>query len=194
LAVFKAEANFASDYQPQGAEFCSSSNTGITGIALCPRRNLLREISWEITGAASTESYSSERLYSDGDRERFDALHTWYGYRRCCIRAVHIAGWNLSFPTSVDQELWHISSILMTCLLPIACFPLIVIGVDWDLFDFLPFSGKTVGTMVQVWGFVFGMFYMLARLILLVETFRTLVFLPPDAFVSTWVSNTPNVS
>lgn len=108
--------------------------------------------------------------------------------------AVHIAGWNLSFPSSVDQELWHISSILMTFLLPIACLPLILGGFDQDLFGILPLSREIVLAVIRAWGFGFGMLYMVARLILLVETFRTLVFLPPDAFVSTWVSNIPNVS
>jgi hypothetical protein len=107
--------------------------------------------------------------------------------------AVHIAGWNLSFPSSVDQELWHISSVLMTFLLPIACLPPILGDFDQILFEFLPFSDETMVTVIQGWGFGFGMLYMVARLILLVETFRTLVFLPPDAFVSTWVSNIPNV-
>ena len=31
--------------------------------------------------------------------------------------AIHIAGWHLAFPTSIEQELWRISSILVTCLL-----------------------------------------------------------------------------
>jgi hypothetical protein len=34
--------------------------------------------------------------------------------------------------------------------------------------------------------------YITARLVLLVETFRTLFFLPPLAFVSTWTANIPH--
>jgi hypothetical protein len=80
----------------------------------------------------------------------------------------------------------------MTGLLPIAVLPFILLAFDGDFFEWLP-RDKAVA-IIQGWGFVFGLFYMVARLILLVETFRTLVFLPPDAFVSTWVSNIPNVS
>jgi hypothetical protein len=36
--------------------------------------------------------------------------------------------------------------------------------------------------------------YILARLFLIVELFRCLFFLPPSAFVSTWVSSVPHVS
>ena len=117
--------------------------------------------------------------------------------------AIHVAGWNLSFPTSIDQELWRISSILMTCLLPIACFPVLtllyVAAKHHSIVDFIdehtvhtPYS--YLALIIKGWGFIFGILYIAARLILLVETFRTLAFLPPDTFVSTWVSNIPNVS
>jgi hypothetical protein len=36
--------------------------------------------------------------------------------------------------------------------------------------------------------------YILARLFLIVELFRCLFFLPPSAFVATWVSSVPHVS
>jgi hypothetical protein len=107
--------------------------------------------------------------------------------------AIHVAGWHFSFPTSVEQELWRISSVLMTCLLPIALLPHILIGTSPDLmsrfFDLVSYGGA----IVQAWGLVFRIFYIVVRLFLLVETFRTLVSLPPDAFVSTWVSNIPYV-
>ena len=36
--------------------------------------------------------------------------------------------------------------------------------------------------------------YLLARLYLLVEVFRTLCFLPPDAYISTWAANIPHIA
>lgn len=110
--------------------------------------------------------------------------------------AVHVAGWNLNFPSSVDRELWQISSVLMTVLLPVACLPLMIFSIKAKLLFFLDDlpGGLNTRDYFQAWGFIFGIFYMVTRLILLVETFRTLAFLPPDAFVSTWVSNIPNVS
>lgn len=99
--------------------------------------------------------------------------------------AIHVAGWNLEFPTPIEQELWRIASVIMTCLLPVTLLPytLITIGMWW-----------LSGNPLQLWGFAFGAIYIIARLFVLVEAFRTLGFLPPDAFVATWVSNIPSVS
>jgi hypothetical protein len=108
--------------------------------------------------------------------------------------AVHVAGWNLNFPSSVDRELWRISSVLMTALLPMSCLPLIMLGLDEHSLNFLSALPWPMVATIQGRGCIFGAFYRVMRLILLVETFRTLVFLPPNAFISTWVSNVPNVS
>jgi hypothetical protein len=84
----------------------------------------------------------------------------------------------------------------MIGLLPISLLYILLAAIDsilhWGGLKKLLLS--LLGVIITLWGFVFGMFYILARLYLLVETFRTLVFLPPDAFISTWVSNIPNVS
>ena len=121
------------------------------------------------------------------------ALGIWLG--GIVFGAVHVAGWNLNFPTAVERELWRISSLIMIGLLPIPLLPLFIVaaGPRFDIpLDCLPKAIEPL--VIPLWGSVFGMFYILARLYLLVETFRTLVFLPPDAFISTWVSNIPNVS
>ena len=101
--------------------------------------------------------------------------------------AIHVAGWNLKFPTPIEQELWRIASLIVTSLLPVTLLPYIALGFGFSL-DWLQ---KDV--VIQLWGFVFGVVYLVARLFLLVETFRTLGFLPPDAFVGTWVANIPSV-
>jgi len=41
----------------------------------------------------------------------------------------------------------------------------------------------------SMWTFL----YVMARLFLLVEIFRTLCFLPSDAYISTWTTNIPHV-
>jgi hypothetical protein len=46
----------------------------------------------------------------------------------------------------------------------------------------------------QAWNLVVGVFYVAARLFMLVEIFRTLLYLPPDAYISTWASNVPHVA
>jgi hypothetical protein len=155
--------------------------------------------------------------------------------------SIHVAGWNLVFPTSTEQELWRIASVVITCMLPFAFLPFILmIILAWALnrrwwipmwflgslgFGGLTFHGSSgidrpgrpaiggaitvensrvrlndggairIATAVphQIWGLVFGVIYSIARLFLLVETFRALAFLPSDAFVATWVSSIPSV-
>lgn len=109
--------------------------------------------------------------------------------------AIHVAGWNLHFPTPVEQKLWRIASILATSLLPLALFPVLFITtlVYFEAKRAVSVVSGTGGIVVQWWGLVFGWFYIIVRLFLFVETFRTLAFLPPDAFVATWVSNIPYV-
>jgi hypothetical protein len=36
--------------------------------------------------------------------------------------------------------------------------------------------------------------YVVARLFMIVETFRTLFFLPPSAYIATWASNVPHIA
>jgi hypothetical protein len=83
--------------------------------------------------------------------------------------------------------------VITTCLLPVALLPYFVITIipkkNLDQAKMLWLDGPPT----QVWGLVFGIIYIIARLFLLVETFRTLGFLPPDAFVATWVSDIPSV-
>lgn len=100
--------------------------------------------------------------------------------------AVHTAGWNLGFPTPTEQLIWHACSIVVTVSLPISLLPYAVFMVDTD--SILPIGP----TFIQAWGLVFGIVYLLARLFLLVESFRTLGFLPPSAYTATWVSNLPS--
>ncbi|KAL7900576.1 hypothetical protein HDV64DRAFT_290471 [Trichoderma sp. TUCIM 5745] len=45
---------------------------------------------------------------------------------------------------------------------------------------------------LYLWRCAILLLYTASRLIILVEVFRTLCFLPPDAFVSTWASNLPH--
>jgi hypothetical protein len=62
-----------------------------------------------------------------------------------------------------------------------------LVGVILGLFEK---SEKLRIVVIQILVFV----YITARLVLLVETFRTLFFLPPLAFVSTWTADIPHFS
>jgi hypothetical protein len=94
---------------------------------------------------------------------------------------VHLAAVNFHFPTTEERICWIAASTYCTSL---AALVILLRGLrdvlgDWWLFDGL--------TLILI------LLYIMARLFLLVELFRTLGFLPPSAFVATWASNIPHV-
>ena len=99
--------------------------------------------------------------------------------------AIYIAAWNLSFPTPIEQTLWRVKSIISTVLLPIMYIPLAV--------NEYIIRGDVPHMLIKIWDIIFGSLYVLARAFLLVEIFRTLFYLPEDAYVTTWSSNFPHV-
>jgi hypothetical protein len=109
--------------------------------------------------------------------------------------SIHVAGWNLPFPTLVEQILWRISSILITVLLPIVFIPILVFYRN-RIYNNLPIIITNVNNVyiIQTCNLIFGTLYIAARLFLLVEIFRTLLYLPADAYISTWASNVPHVA
>jgi hypothetical protein len=87
---------------------------------------------------------------------------------------IHVSGWNLHFPTPIEQVLWRIASLIVTCLLPIALFPYIAVTVTPKRK-----LGFFLDSPLQPWGLAFGAISVVTRLFILVEAFRTLAFLPP---------------
>jgi hypothetical protein len=98
--------------------------------------------------------------------------------------AIHIAAWNLSFPTAIEQTLWRTASIMSTALLPIMYLPLFM--NEYIIQRRVPFM------LIKVWDIIFGGLYVIARASLLVEIFRTLFYLPEDAYVTTWAVSVPH--
>jgi hypothetical protein len=106
---------------------------------------------------------------------------------------IHLAAWKFDFPTGIEQMLWRITSLYCTSLGPSVSLTAII---DQAL---SPITSKyiTKATGVKISHFVSTMWitlYVLARLYLLVEVFRTLLFLPPDAYIYTWATNVPHIS
>ncbi|PMD30200.1 hypothetical protein L207DRAFT_474005 [Hyaloscypha variabilis F] len=99
--------------------------------------------------------------------------------------AVHVAAWNFVFPTPVESLLWRIASLLCTTTG-------VVFGAMIALINYFQFEGLFLVRVILA--FVFPFIYVVCRLFLVVETFRTLCFLPPSAYISTWATNVPHVS
>jgi hypothetical protein len=97
---------------------------------------------------------------------------------------LHIAAWNFSFLTPIEQTLWRVASVMSTTLLPIMYLPIIVYFIQ----------GRVPNIPIKIWDIVFAVLYVIIRTFLLVEIFRTLFYLPEDAYVTTWAANLPHVS
>jgi len=109
--------------------------------------------------------------------------------------AVHLLAWNFAFPTPVERLLWRISA-LLTATVPVVAeisFADLFRGEMELWFD----DHIGYGCLNWLWwNFlqILALTYVLARLFVLVEVFRTLYFLPPEAYLTTWSANVPHVS
>jgi hypothetical protein len=110
--------------------------------------------------------------------------------------AIHFAAINSQFPSSIERILWCVACAICTSLVLLIAFTYLLsvfvyslakhtLGISNEA-KFHGFMGLLIWLVVLV--------YILARLFLIVELFRCLFFLPPSAFVSTWVSTVPHVS
>lgn len=90
------------------------------------------------------------------------------------LGAIHLAGWNFAFPTTIDKWLWRASSIA-SIVVAIAC--------------------AVTGMLTEIeWPFGFTLaIYSIARVALIVEMIRCLFYLPTDAFTATWTASIPHI-
>lgn len=110
------------------------------------------------------------------------ASMTFAGILAVPFGAVHVAAWHANFPTMIDQWLWRISS-LVSMLVLILAFPshriLVVIGA--------PYMYRASALLL-----LFTL-YAIARVILIVEMMRCMLYLPPQAYVTSWTTNVPHL-
>jgi hypothetical protein len=96
---------------------------------------------------------------------------------------LHCLAWNFQFPTRAELLLWRVCSIATTILPLLSTY----FNLQWSYCN--GWVGKSsmaqrlYGPIVVI---VFIIPYVLAREFLLVETSRSLFFLPPEVFIDTW--------
>ncbi|OTA54005.1 hypothetical protein K449DRAFT_203856 [Hypoxylon sp. EC38] len=103
---------------------------------------------------------------------------------------IHCAAWNSDFPTPIEQMLWRISSIFTAILLPIYYVSALV----YTKIGYFPRSRILDLVARAMASIIIPVPYCLARLYLMVEVFRSLCFLPPSGFLTTWSSEIPHVA
>ena len=107
---------------------------------------------------------------------------------------LHCLVWDFHFPTPGEAIAWKICSLLTTGLPILSIAPF----VAWQRVTSLYVGGEMSASRRMV-KFLVGLTllivlftYVLARLFLMVEIFRTLFFLPPEAFIETWSGSFPH--
>lgn len=100
--------------------------------------------------------------------------------------ALHVVAWNFAFPTRIEQIIWRATSIYITIPFPVMVTSYFMLDLT-GLAVLFPTPPRCMVRAIIV-------SYILARLFLLIEIFRTLFFLPPEAFISTWSANIPHLS
>ncbi|MCJ1320453.1 hypothetical protein MMC15_005792 [Xylographa vitiligo] len=112
-------------------------------------------------------------------------MHVGIGVSGAVFGGIHVAAWDFTFPTEVERDLWRLASVMSMTLLPILYSALLynefVRYIKYRLF-------------IKIWNLTFGILYLAARIFLIMETFRSLFYLPPDAYISTWAQNLPHVA
>lgn len=106
---------------------------------------------------------------------------------------VHTVAWNFDFPTVFERALWRASS-LVTMLGPLAT--ILVTGLS-NVFIWR-FQGRHYNYERDRWLQAFTALSMLAlvlaRLFVTAEAFRSLYYLPQDAYFATWAANAPFIA
>src|SRR2546421_9146422 len=95
---------------------------------------------------------------------------------------MHIAARNFDIPSRAELILWRCATVYSTAL----GASIVIFGAGS-----LPSLKRSVS---QIYLVLLSVLYVLARLFLLIEIFRTLCFLPQSAFVSTWALNVPHLA
>jgi hypothetical protein len=141
------------------------------------------------------EPFSSPRLYTIPNLSFYSGnpAFVWGGFFGTFLfGAFHLIAWEFVFPTDVERVLWRVSSFI-TVLGPIAIVAMFIVYGALYLSGIChrhPYDARWLMALVSLSVVVF----VLARLFLIVESFRSLYFLPPDAFTATWAGNMPHLS
>ncbi|KAF9008030.1 hypothetical protein BDQ17DRAFT_1407261 [Cyathus striatus] len=128
-------------------------------------------------------------------------LHTVFLSSTVVLGVVHCIAWNSDFPSTAEKTLWHTSSIL-TAMVPLLDAALGSFGIMCDKLADSVYKDKDwqhvclkIVTAIAMGALLIGvLFYVMARLYLLLEAFLSLRALPPSAFkIVEWTIVFPHI-
>ncbi|TDL16980.1 hypothetical protein BD410DRAFT_754858 [Rickenella mellea] len=129
--------------------------------------------------------YSGDVDDSDDD---FTSMWLWFAglVVSSIFGGVHCIAWSFQFPSHEKELLWRV------CALAITCLPLFSVLFLGTLYGILPDNVSDV--LPPIFVVIFSIFYIVARMILIVEAFLLLKTLPHGAFQTVqWTDFIPHV-
>ncbi|THU96292.1 hypothetical protein K435DRAFT_664717, partial [Dendrothele bispora CBS 962.96] len=107
---------------------------------------------------------------------------------------IHCAPWNSTFPTHIEQILWHVSAVTVTAF-PLVWFPLFGAYRFFDDYDTRRTAMELIedaNTIIVI--FLLPLVYICARITLIVIAFTELRVLPPSAYQTVeWTRFVPHI-
>ncbi|KFY43266.1 hypothetical protein V494_02047 [Pseudogymnoascus sp. VKM F-4513 (FW-928)] len=100
--------------------------------------------------------------------------------------APHLLAWSSTFPTPAERIVWRAAALY--CSVFGLVFNFVLLAYEHLGYSLERYSRWSAASFITLG---IPAVYILLRLFLLVETFRTLLFLPPSAYIATWTANVP---
>jgi hypothetical protein len=110
--------------------------------------------------------------------------------------ALHLIAWNFHFPSPLESLLWKLSSVFLAAVLPfcyISAFVLERMGFLEGVFHTPRTQSNPTPLHMKIMVYLCLSSYVLARMCLMVLVFRSLFFLHPGTFVTTWAKEVPHL-
>ncbi|XXG97637.1 hypothetical protein Hte_003944 [Hypoxylon texense] len=102
-----------------------------------------------------------------------------YGLGTVISGTVYCLAWNFTFPTSAEQIVWRSASVYTAAIFPVYYFAML--SHSW-----LSHDSRLWHAVRRVVANTTYLLYAICRLFMIVDAFRSLAYLPPDAFLTTW--------
>ena len=140
-------------------------------------------------------------VWIPNDAARRDALRKMPGYVMsvACLfalllfGAIHCVAWNFEFPTALERLFWRLSSIVTGVAMPFAYLLDKILDPVWSKVFKIERQPRILELTESTLMVLIVVVFVLARLFIIVEVVRSLAFLPPGAFISTWTANIPHL-